>query len=115
MDESSKQLGGWARIGIVLSVIWVGVIAALVCAEWRLAAPYSVHRRYVDYVPDPSKPPVQEVATDGRPITLTPVTRELVWEPIARDTVVPIAAAWLATLIIVAVVRWVRRGFQTPR
>jgi hypothetical protein len=96
------RLNGWQRIGIVLSVLW-----ALSAVVW--VPTFLDHRAMKDFKV------CIDVYTDfsmcqrslDRQLKDTEANRTFITAAVA---LAPVVISWL--LIIVATVRWVRRGFQ---
>jgi hypothetical protein len=131
------RLGGWTRIGIIISVVWIlgaGIYiynvavnrglseARQICFEWENAAPTGI--------------PETEWDREGRPLHLTPdqavardrqieecYKKQIAREPSPRKaalitsaifTFVPLALGWGFVYLILFLVNWVKRGFMQP-
>jgi hypothetical protein len=85
------KLGGWIRLGIVLSLLWV-VISGWAAYECYVGAPFG------------------EFVTDsGR---FTPVTSSLDTGVFLKILLIPLVATWIVVAVIVLAVRWVIAGFR---
>jgi hypothetical protein len=113
------RLNGWQRIGIVLSVIW---------AIWAVFHEMDESlRRYNEAYGEAFGPVYRECRdkqdregrpADGRacleeaePVAMKTVHMESRWN-VAIVALAPIPIAWLLVWGLVALVRWIRRGFQ---
>lgn len=93
------RLNGWQRIGIVLSVVWA--IAVIVWDTLEVIR----HKRLLSQCLSGADPVMNYCAR----------TYEVPWfmnAMIVLAALAPIPIAWLLVWGLVALVRWVRRGFQ---
>jgi hypothetical protein len=119
------RLNGWQRIGIVLSVVWaVGAFiyardAAENRAEEFARSAYQIcfdnARRVLGDESDPSAQSHYDAALNGCYAELQRTRAVWLagsWGDAAITALVPIPVAWLLAWGLVALVRWIRRGFQ---
>ena len=137
-----KRLGGWHRIGITASILWL-----VVGAFWGYkVGDLEGYRAVVYWRSDCiANNGVTEWDRDGKPINgppqaytdglLDPYTRERhgvsdwciqqsnrLWPAVNRNTwtttalyaLVPIPFGWLTAYGIIVLVRWIRTGFKVP-
>jgi len=105
----SSRLGGWQRIGIVLSALWILAVAAY--AVFELASG-----------PDSAMLLIQMVVSKtGEPITvldgnayrdLVPVEPKLLVGRLLIALFVPVVTAWVLAYACAWAVRWVIAGFR---
>jgi len=103
---SQRRLHGWARIGIVLSLVW-----AITGSIWALNLLYG--RVYENYAVCQSL--MSATASDCEQLFQTQY-REAQQRQLAAVAVLgigPLPVAWLLVYGLVAIVRWIRRGFQS--
>ena len=124
------RLNGWQRIGIVLSVVWVVVAgvwvmstvehlastrlrSCLLDASFRYPAP-----RPQFYATGPPPEYEKEVARCEREFRnelnayQAQYNRDRLYA-VARIGLAPILAAWLLPYLLISLVRWIRRGFNS--
>jgi hypothetical protein len=111
-----KRLGGWHRIGITASILWL-VVGAFwgykvgdlegyrTVDHWRYDCIWDQHA-----VPSPSVSDwcIQESNK------LWPALNRNTWTYTALYALVPIVLGWLTAYGIIALVRWIRTGFKVP-
>jgi hypothetical protein len=113
------RLGGWARIGIVLSVVWMiggGLWGNSIGIDALGANVVAVHRRCLEQrsiQPDGSIPK----DTDWGPCSAAfmrdyPPAVAGHWWYAAAFAFIPIPIAWLIVYGLAALVRWIRAGFR---
>jgi hypothetical protein len=102
-----RRLHGWARIGIVLSTLW-----AVIGSVWALDLLF--------------EPVYQNYATCQTLIIATPSDCRHLFEAQLEDArrrrvaavaivgLGPIPLAWLVLYALVALLRWIKRGFHPP-
>jgi len=102
-----RRLNGWARIGIVLSTLW-----AVIGSLWALNLLF--------------EPVYQNYATCRAMIITRPSDCQQLFETQFEDArrkraaavaivgLGPIPIAWLLLYALVALMRWIKRGFQPP-
>jgi hypothetical protein len=101
------HLGGWQRVGTVLSVLWVVIAiidAARIESRWvneRFEAAVRACGQTADYSSCMDKTQQTWSGTITTAVVLIVVM-----------TVVPIPFFWLVAYILIATLRWVRRGFD---
>jgi uncharacterized membrane protein len=102
---SGRHLHGWARIGIVLSLVWVtiGSIWALNLLFEPVYQNYETCQTLMTARPSDCQQLFQAQFADARGRRLT---------AIALVGLGPIPVAWLLVYGLVGLVRWIRRGFQ---
>lgn len=97
------KLGGWQRIGVVLSLIWIALIIAYAFYEMHLG-PFSSGLLTEVSASGPS------VVKDGH--TLTPVDTHFLWRRVALFALGPVVAFWTLFSGGALLVRWVAAGFK---
>ena len=102
---SGHRLHGWARIGIVLSMVWaiMGSIWALNLLFEPVYQNYATCQTLISASPSDCLQLFQTQLADARGRRLTAV---------AIVGLGPIPVAWMLVYGLVALVRWIRRGFQ---
>lgn len=101
------RLNGWQRIGIVLSVVWA--IGALVYVWQDHTARSATHQKL--YYKCMFAPDGDTSLCDARDQALRSASRRVTVD-LLTWSLAPIPIAWLLVWGLVALVRWVRRGFQ---
>jgi hypothetical protein len=99
----SFRLNGWQRIGIVLTVLW-----AIGSTIWEVSSIIESDTSYDSYDSCVSKP-----NADLRVCNQAFETEQ--FKEVRRGLVfvlLPIPIAWLIAYALVALVRWIRRGFD---
>jgi hypothetical protein len=117
----SGRLNGWQRVGIVLSVVWLigAAIYETYAMEDRYNAAFSAaYRPVYDRCRDTQD---RELKALGRPNGIdcaeeagrvaSAVPQQSAWSA-AIAVFVPIPIAWLIAFALVALMRWIRRGFS---
>jgi hypothetical protein len=109
---SHMKLGGWTRLGIVVSVLWLCAVVALVAMQLNTATPSntgSLVRFVHGSTPDPD---VHFI--NGQPV------HGIVWDiaavnyPVAFAVLfIPLAFLWLGIPLLLFTYRWVCRGFRS--
>lgn len=96
-------LGGWQRIGVIVSVTWLVLVVAYAIHEVRLG-PFSpgILTTVVESGP--------AVLQDGH--KLTPVELQILWGRLAAAALGPVLAAWAACYGSAWLWRWVIAGFN---
>lgn len=100
-----RRLHGWARIGIVLSMVW-----AIMGSIWGLNMLFGpVYQNYATCQTLISTSP-----SDCQQLfqTQLAVARGRRLEAAATVGLGPLPVAWMLVYGLVALVRWIRRGFQ---
>lgn len=97
------RLGGWQRIGVVLSVVWAALVAAYALYEMH-RGPFS--QGILTKILESGSPEVREG------YTLIPVDVHLLWGRLAAFTLGPVIAAWAAFYGGSWLLRWVATGFN---
>jgi hypothetical protein len=115
------RLGGWQRIGVVLSILWF-IVGGLWINSWVIdelgAAAVTQHRQCLE---------ARSIQPDGT------IPRDTDWGPcnaaFERDfpraganhwywalayTLIPIPIFWLIGYGLLALARWIRAGFAAP-
>ncbi|WP_443749691.1 hypothetical protein [Asticcacaulis solisilvae] len=108
-----KKLNGWQRIGVIASVIWI--VAAGVGERIREQkyfedleyASVSVCEQKWQYEPMPSPDPCIEDGVN----TYFNNLKAAGWSGPLIAAFLPVAVGWGLTYLILALARWVRRGF----
>lgn len=102
---SGRRLHGWARIGIVLSMVWaiIGSIWALNLLFEPVYQNYVTCQTLISVSPSDCQHLFQTQFADAQQRRLTAV---------AIVGLGPIPVAWLLVYGLVALVRWIGRGFQ---
>ena len=105
LSMSGRRLHGWARIGIVLSIVWaiMGSIWALNLLFGPVYQNYATCQTLISASPSDCQQLFQTQLADARRRRLTAV---------AIVGLGPIPVAWMLVYGLVALVRWIRRGFQ---
>ena len=105
LSMSGRRLHGWARIGIVLSIVWaiMGGIWALNLLFGPVYQNYATCQTLISASPSDCQQLFQTQLADARGRRLTAV---------AIVGLGPIPVAWMLVYGLVALVRWIRRGFQ---
>ena len=117
-----KALSGWQRIGIVISVLWLlgfPLYLALVdhnsnldakIADW--VADCAAHRLQI--VPNKDPIAAAEICRQTNPLVpMAPWDAFNMW--LALLVWGPVILLWLVSWIVLATVRWIRRGFTGPQ
>lgn len=102
---SHRRLHGWARIGIVLSLMWT-----IIGSVWALNLLYG--RVYQNYAVCQTM--ISATASDCEQLFQTQYA-EAQQRQLAAVAVLgfgPIPLVWLLVCGLVAVVRWIKRGFE---
>ena len=105
LSMSGRRLHGWARIGIVLSIVWaiMGGIWALNLLFGPVYQNYATYQTLISASPSDCQQLFQTQLADARGRRITAV---------AIVGLGPIPVAWMLVYGLVALVRWIRRGFQ---
>jgi hypothetical protein len=100
-----RRLHGCARIGIVLSVVWaiIGGIWALNWLYQPVYQNYAICQTLISATPSDCLQLFQNQLAEARQRRVTVV---------AVVGLGPIPIAWLLICALVALVRWIRRGFE---
>lgn len=101
------KLSGFQRVGVVLSVLWLG--AATVSALFTLtqgASEYGLYRAWYELPWDAF---TVDYADDGK--TRYPTDLRIAFLGFAKYAIAPICAAWLLAAIRPAI-RWIAAGFK---
>ncbi len=105
------KLHGWTRLGTVVSVAWIVVVAAVTIYQLHYASPGSASF-FVHFVPG-SIPDPTPYTISGQEV------RGVVWDipavsypVVATITTVPLVCLWLGVPLLVSTYRWIRRGFH---
>ena len=105
------KLGGWARLGLVFSILWIVFVVALVAYQFNSATPGSFGA-LVHYIPG-TTPDAASYTIEGK------VVQGIIWDILAINypvalaiLLIPLASLWLGIPILVYVFRWVRKGFR---
>lgn len=105
-----RKLGGWTRLGIVLSVVWfIGSFGYW----WMQYVDNKTSGAWILYeacVKEQKK--TSDVCFNDRLAYRTAPTGSEATE-IAMVSVLPIPFAWLLVSLVYLIVRWVRRGFAS--
>lgn len=96
-----RNPNGWARVGVVVSVLWM--LATLSTALYELLAFRAPFGEFVFIDLVDTGPAIQG---------FTPVEPKLLTGRTATAALVPVAGFWLVCLAGVATYRWVRAGFR---
>lgn len=103
-----RHLNGWQRIGVIVSVIWFfygfywGNEQGLHQGEW-----VSVRREVCLGLPNANFAACDQEFNRDWPVAIAHH-----WDYALFFGLVPIPLGWIVAYAIVAIVRWVRRGFQ---
>jgi hypothetical protein len=102
---SGRRLHGWARVGIVLSIVWaiMGSVWGLNTLFGRVYENYAICQTLISASPSDCRELFQAQLADARGRRLTAV---------AIVGLGPLPVAWVMVYGLVALVRWIRRGFQ---
>jgi hypothetical protein len=116
-----NRLGGWARIGIVISILWSLAVFGSAANEYFI---FSKERNHNLSLPPPPKGFVIEPKVQGKFFEWRPVVDLLVKDTSAyvpdfqvqgcRLLVVwlsPIIALWVFSIVVVFTFKWVKVGF----
>ena len=116
------RLGGWQRIGIVASVLWIlGAGLAMrshdvsnAQKQYEFAYSTCIDQKRAQRA-DPTKPLATEIVSvcHKEGIDLYQLFLENSWGNVASVALVPIPITWLLAYMIIGIWRWVRRGFQS--
>ena len=109
------KISGWQRVGIVLSVFWILLVASFAADEMVKGSPFN-ENRFVEIVSDDSVAPIRETDPDtGKPAlhALQPVKPVLDLRYVLIIAVVPVLLAWLFIYLTLFVRRWVKDGFRS--
>jgi len=120
-----NRLGGWQRLGIVVSVLWCFAAIGFAANDYYKAYSYYLYlveseatsvacREKARTMPSPEKSAracfLSESEITGHPIDRPPMPSVL---PILALIFFPIAAGWVVIYLLVRVARWVREGFKS--
>jgi hypothetical protein len=115
----SERLNGWQRVGIVLSVVWV--IGAAIHEKDELNRQYeaaydAAWRPVYDQCSEAQKRDPQtargmDCLREAQRIAWATTPKVSGWS-MALAALVPIPIAWLLVYALIALVRWIRRGFS---
>jgi hypothetical protein len=113
--ERGRRLGGWARIGVVLSVAWV--IGALAYATHDYLSALEVARQPVFTEPNSAEKEWVSVGLETPLSSCYGESHQAVCRPKMRPVLAlafgPLIGVWLTVLAAIAAVRWVRAGFRS--
>lgn len=95
------KIGGWTRLGIVVSVLWIALALMTACYEFFMNAPFGefMFVRFID-----NGPPI------GR---FNPVRAELDMGRLTLISLAPIAVFWFSGFVTWRAFRWVKAGFES--
>jgi hypothetical protein len=118
-----KNLNGWQRIGIILSVAWIISISGIAVYEFFFVA-HSQRCLFVyDAIPvgtvwteklDASGTPIKPWNYDWESDDSIPKTRKLRVGIFASALILPLIGGWLLSFNSVRSFKWVRDGFNQP-
>ena len=117
-----KSGRGWRRLGVVISVIWITVVASLVVFERvdTTASPDFWNIKTQRLLPDSVRQRLDSLSILERFIdpawSEAPVSREwslrggkVLWEAFGK-----VAVGWLVAVVLIFTARWVAMGFSDP-
>jgi len=113
------RLNGWQRIGVVLSCCWAIAVCGIFLAE-KLSATAKRPLTYEEVIKDPNfqgLPPIEQEKVLAALPELAAQREMKARKDLLLGTLVvfvPILTAWLAVYAIIAIVKWVRKGFAQP-
>ena len=103
------RLGGWQRIGVVLSLLWVVLVCAYAVFEYA-AGPDSA-MVFIEMVVSKTREPAA-VLKGNAFADLVPVEPQILWSRLASVVLSPVIAGWLVVYLLVFAVRWIVTGFK---
>lgn len=98
-----SRIGGWTRIGIVLSGVWVLIALGGAAYQTMLVKPIFGEFVFIEFVD--SGPAVDM----GRYV---PVEPRLIPSRVAAVSLIPVIAFWAFSTATWLIVRWVSAGFR---
>jgi hypothetical protein len=111
------KLHGWYRIGIVISVIWLGISSFVYFQGIRnYPSKYTniVNHNYYEWVPDTQeKKEVELEELPPFPEGFEPIKPTFRILGYLAFVFVPAVVVWVVTIVGIFVVRWVYAGFKT--
>lgn len=106
------RLNGWQRIGIVLSILWA-IGAAIYERQTQIDSGTYIATRGFAICIEPASADHDKCyskLSDDLSRSIEPH-----WGNVAFYALAPVLAGWLVAYVLLWVVRWVRRGFDTRR
>ncbi len=101
------KLNGWQRVGVVLSVLWLGAItASALFTVTQGAFEYGLYR---DWYELPWDAFTVDYVDDGK--TRYPTDLRIAFLGFAKYAIAPVFAAWLLAAIR-PIARWIAAGFK---
>lgn len=110
------KLGGWTRLGLIATVLWVGTIAYLTVSEYRSTAP-GANMTFVHFVPGTvvDEKAVIAVIVDKKGKETTGIVWDVPavrWVAVLGFILVPLSFIWIVIPVASFLFRWVRAGFE---
>ena len=103
----SIHLGGWHRLGIVVSILWLVSVSTYIFYELKSATPVQ-HHYFVEYVPG-SVPDTNTYIIDGKPAS------GIVWDDAQLKKVICLTVSLLPIVMIWSIgyaIAWIQAGFR---
>jgi hypothetical protein len=112
-----KKLNGWARIGVVVSVVWILAVFAVVVTEY-LSDPRS-STFFVYWVNSKTGDPIPPNVTRNHFFDLIfdvlPGERVVNWGRLLGVLIFPVIAGWFSAYLGIWTFRWIRQGFEREK
>ena len=105
------RLNGWQRIGVVVSIAWFiggGFWGSGLIEEQDGAGVVAAYKSCLESNADWA--PCQQAFQRDWPVTM-----KYHWAETATFALVPIPAVWLFVYGLIAIWRWIARGFRSPQ
>ena len=103
------RLGGWQRIGVALSLLWVIVVCAYAAFEYSVGPDSAMV--FIEMITSKTREPIS-VLKGNAFADLVPVEPQLIWPRLVAVTFGPVVAAWVLVYLSVITVRWIVAGFK---
>jgi len=105
----SARLGGWQRIGVILSVLWALLVSAYAAFEY-VSGPDSAMLLIEMVVSKTGEPTT--ILENNAYRDLVPVQSKLLISRFVIALLAPVALAWVLAYLCIWAVRWIVAGFR---
>ena len=103
------RLGGWHRIGVVLSLLWTIAVCGYATFEYAVGPDSAM--LFIEMVTSKTGEPIS-VLKGNAFADLVPVEPRLLWSRFAGALLSPVVAGWVLAYLLVFAIRWIVAGFK---
>ena len=106
------KLGGWTRLGLIISVLWFGAITYMTVSEYHSIEPEN-QMTFVHWVKGTVVDKTVYVDKNGKKTTdVIWDVKSVYWKNVLSFFLIPMSFIWIFIPVVSFLYRWVKVGFK---